>query len=60
MNETIMWMSILVLIFLKSTKGGNFVKIHNTVIALSHKVALVAVNKTMKFRIVYKSYGQGN
>ena len=46
---SILWKLWLCLCFSKSLKGGNFIKMHYRVKSFSQNVALVMVNKFVKF-----------
>ena len=42
-------MEAMAMCFLKSLKGGNFIKMHYRVVSFGQNVALVMVNKFVKF-----------
>ena len=46
---SILWKLWLYLCFSKSLKGGNFIKMHYRVMSFGQNVALVMVNKLVKF-----------
>ena len=48
-KASILWKLWLCLCFLKSLKGGNFIKMHYRVMFFGQNVALVMVNKFVKF-----------
>ena len=51
---SIVWKLMAMSEFLKSLKGGNFIKVHYRVISFGQNVALVIVNKFVKFDETYE------